>query len=58
MNIQENLNQLFMYGGEIWPLGRIIIDLEAKAMNPRAVSCYIRGLMQNKKITDEAKLQK
>ncbi len=51
MDIQDYLNQPFMYGGESWPLGRIIKDLEAKAMNPRAISCYVRGLMQNKEIT-------
>ena len=39
----------YLYGGEIWRLGDIIIDLQNKAPNRQCVDRYLQGLLRNQK---------
>ena len=43
------LNLRYFYGGEIWRLGDIIIDLQNKAPNQQCVDRYLQGLLRNQK---------
>lgn len=43
------LNQKYLYGGEIWELGNIILDLQKKAPNQQCVDRYLQGLLYSQK---------
>ena len=44
------LNKIYCYGGELWRLGDIIIDLQKIMPNQKCIDRYLQGLllMQNK----------
>ena len=44
---QTMLNQKYLYGGEVWKLGDIIIDLQQKAPNQQCVDRYLQGMLRN-----------
>ncbi|KKN47319.1 hypothetical protein LCGC14_0664250 [marine sediment metagenome] len=49
MTLEDFLHQRYMYGGEVWKLGDIIIDLQNNLPNQRAVDMYLIGLLHNQK---------
>ena len=44
MTVKEYLNQKFMYGSELLPLGLIIADLQERAPNQACIDRYLQGL--------------
>jgi len=51
MKTKKLMQKKYWYGGELWSLGDIIIDLRKKAPNQKCVDRYLQGLllMQDRK---------
>lgn len=44
MKTKEYLQQKFIYGGELLPLGTIIVDLQRISLNQQCVDRYLQGM--------------
>jgi len=42
--LEDFLHQRYIYGGEVWKLGDIIIDLQNKALSQGCIDRYLQGL--------------
>jgi len=49
------INKMYRYGGELWRLGDIIIDLQKIMPNQKCVDRYLQGLFltQDRKVKNE-----
>ena len=45
--LKTMLNERYWYGGEVWKLGDIIIDLQKKAPNQQCVDRYLQGMLRH-----------
>ena len=52
MSLQKYLNEEMEYGGELWPRGKVILDLKRKGATRKQIDMYLIGAEKRKQIQE------